>query len=1003
MADTPRSRSARQKVRVWCHEVFDSMAELDGAGMFDFAEQALRDAGSDAVRQTLVELSAGSGTPGVTAALIRAAVRTGSTQLARAAADLLIDIKDPESAKSIIKECLESEDSAVRVRAVEALEALEDPEVFGLMRKALLSGDDNVSRAAVNSFGLILGGKYHPLKSHLLDSLADTESELFTMVSQTDDIALKREFAKILGFADSDAVLPLLEKLAEDPDTQTRREAVLALAANRSAASMKIAERKLDDEDEMIVTFALDALASRVGRDSEHMLECIRKVIKHPNEAVRRNAVMMLNWFPHSRIEDVLRGAAKDPDFEVQRSAQSLLRTMKIEPDPVELTESEFGRGEENTLRIWEAGNVGMESRQSESKIAVDSDTVYTDAIVAELERQAGSGDIARRSHIITELVEMEDISDSPMLLRALYDDSESIRARAARGLDFTRDAGLATRVLFDHPDSLVRRRAVDALAENPSERTRGSRGRSKGVTTFASERTQGMELFSYFLKALDDPDEGVRQSACYAIGHYPEFNCPIPVRETMEKLKAMESDRNLSSLTRDNAAELIDDISEAKIGEPLLNAVNAALAGLESVKEASSRLSEDKESGEFSLSGIKGDAAQAGAELAGEWGIEPERAFELAQAAAQGSPLSEQQAAIYADSVAESASLIFDAVGVGARALSKLGEDGWSEQLKTWLEELESFSADMPDAEMSFSKREHEANRALIGAIISIRMALQAPEGGPQPDTLEDFTGSEDGWVRLKALLALKDAGMGAADMLRSLVESYSENPEFDRVTGAAAIELVREGDEKGLEALAGVLERCSLDQMADLMHAFIAAAQEGEVSEMIKETVERGSCAPLASICMKMAAVAGGVDDVDIGCEPEEAEIKCRYAYRALRAMKNEKEAAEELKNALRSGEPEERKPAAVFLGLSRVESAVSVYAGVSDQVDAPWSLRTLCGGLMVRSGHRQGMGWFNKSMGHGNAVGRALVALDLGRAIVDVIPLMLGCNEVNVGRFV
>ncbi len=1006
MADNPRSRGSRQKVRQWCHEVFDSMSKLDETDMFGFAEKALQDAGHDSARQTLVELSAGAGTPGITAALITAAVRNGSTQLSRAAADLLIDIKNPESAKSIIKECLESGDSAIRVRAIEALEAFDAPWVFDLLLQALTSDDDNVSRAAVNSFGLVIGGKYHPLKSQLLRALSDTGSELFALVTETGDIALKREFAKVLGFADSDDVLPLLEALAREPDTQTRREAVLALAANGSSAAIDIVEQKLDDHDEMVVTFALDALASEVGRDSEHMLKCIRKVIEHRNESVRRNAVMMLNWFPWSRIEDLLREAVKDPDFEVQRSAQSLLRTMDSNLAPIGLDATGAGERGEDTLKIWEAGNVGMEAGQAESKSTVDAQTTVTDAIVTELEKQAASGDISRRNHAITELIELEDITDSPVLRKALYEESESIRTRAAKGLDFTRDAGLATQALVNHPDALVRRRAVDALAENPSERTKGDRGRSKGVTTFASERSQGMELFSCFLKALDDRDEGVVQSACYAIGHYPEFNCPIPVRETIEKLQDLEANEMLSSLTRDNAADLIDDINDAKMGEPLVNALNAALSGLEDVKGAAALLSWDADKEAFSFGENTEDATQTGAKLAREWGIEPESAYRIAESAVKGEALEENLAAAYAETVCRSAGTIFEAVARSAQALAEVGESGWTEQLENWRGELDKFPEELFETNPAFRKQGEDAQKALTDAKINTRAAIGRLNGDLKPDMLEDFLNSENDRDRMMALTALRNAGAGKdEELLRSLVDKFREEPGCDRALGAAALELVRGADEFGLEVLAEVLERCRPALLADLMHGLIGAAQHGKNRELIKKGIDKSSFGPLAAVCMKIAAVAGGgSEDIEKGRGADDAEsMMCHYAHKALRAMDNEEKAAEELKDTLRSDEQEERELAAGFLGLARVESAISVYAGVSDQVDSPWRLRTLCGGLMVRNGHRQGMGWFNKSAGHGNAENRGLTALDLARAIVDVIPLMLRCNEVNVGRFV
>ncbi len=980
------------------------MSKLDEAAMFSHAESAIEKAGSDSVRQTLVEMSLGVAAPGVTAALVRAAVRSGSTQLGRAAADLLIDIKDYDIARAIISECLESDDPAIQVRAVEAMETLEGPETFDMLQKALISGNDHVRLAAVTSLGLIVASKYHPLKSHMLESLADRNSELFQMFTKTAGIGLKREFAQVLGFADSDAVLPLLEEFSNDSDSQTRREAVLALAANGGSEAMQITERKLDDEDEMVVIFALDSLASRVGRDSEYMLRCIARVLKHPNDAVRRGAVFMLNWFPPSSVEELLTETVKDPDFEVQSSAQSLLRSMKSELSPIGLEATGAGKWGEDTLRIWEAGNVGMESERSESKSAVDAGVVAMDEIVAELERQAASGDIAKRCHAITELIELEDIADSPVLRKALYEDNESVRSRAARGLDFTRDAGLATRVLLDHPDSLVRRRAVDVLSENPSVKTRGERG-GGGDMTFASERTQGMELFSYFLRALDDPDEGVMQSACYGIGQYLQFQRPIPVKETVRKLRSLEDDSYLSSLTRDSAAELIYDINEAKLGEPLVNTIDAAITGLDEPGQYASRLSWNPENETFSLDSLGEDRENLAAKLTDQLELEAAAAESIADASAADAPVDRNLAEIYAGAACSVARLIIDAVFRGAEALGRLGEGGWDENINNWQAALANFPLAIMDADPAFQKRKNEIERSLSRARLHIIAARALTAGSLKRGDLAEFIESEDDWVRMTALTALKGMweGQDIQELMRMLQE-HADDPQYDEAAGRAAVALLGGGEDRSLlERVAQVLDRCSFELRLDLAGGLINSAQEEKVLHSIQTYIAERSCKPLSCVLLNMAAVSGGGDGVDIEDGAGSDDIQYLYACKGLKAMRNDGESAEELKAVLREGEPAEREFAGGLLGLARVESATAVFASVSDQVDASWRLRTLCAGMMIRKGHRQGMGWFNKNAGHGNAAAGGRIALSLARAVADTLPIMLGCKNVNMGRFV
>jgi hypothetical protein len=131
------------------------------------------------------------------------------------------------------------------------------------------------------------------------------------------------------------------------------------------------------------------------------------------------------------------------------------------------------------------------------------------------------------------------------------------------------------------------------------------------------------------------------------------------------------------------------------------------------------------------------------------------------------------------------------------------------------------------------------------------------------------------------------------------------------------------------------------------------------------------------------------------------EDGELLC--AARAFQAMRGRAEAADELKELLRNGKTRERRMAAHYLGLARVQSAVPVFASVSDQPEVPWKLRALCAGMAVRRGLGQGVAWFAKNAEQRHLQERARVAEQYGRAVEDIVPLMLGCKAVNIGRFV
>jgi HEAT repeat protein len=170
-------RISESDLRLFAHQVIDKVGRLRGPLRQQAAQEALESAPNDAARQTILELAV-SAPDDVTAAFVQAAVHSGESQVARAAADLLLDIKGAPNALQIVSECLRSEDSGVRRRAVEALDGFSDPGALNILAAAIESQDASVRRAAVNSLGLMLGTKYHPLKQGLLASLSDPASGL---------------------------------------------------------------------------------------------------------------------------------------------------------------------------------------------------------------------------------------------------------------------------------------------------------------------------------------------------------------------------------------------------------------------------------------------------------------------------------------------------------------------------------------------------------------------------------------------------------------------------------------------------------------------------------------------------------------------------------------------------------------------------------------------------------------------------------------------------------
>ncbi len=76
--------------------------------------------------------------------------------------------------------------------------------------------------------------------------------------------------------------------------------------------------------------------------------------------------------------------------------------------------------------------------------------------------------------------------------------------------------------------------------------------------------------------------------------------------------------------------------------------------------------------------------------------------------------------------------------------------------------------------------------------------------------------------------------------------------------------------------------------------------------------------------------------------------------------------------------------------------------VFSSVRDQ-DVPLSVQLICASSLVEQGHPGGLAWFEKVADSVRGVGQARRVLYMGRAVENVVPLMLNCNAVNVGRFV
>jgi hypothetical protein len=644
---------------------------------------------------------------------------------------------------------------------------------------------------------------------------------------------------------------------------------------------------------------------------------------------------------------------------------------------------------------VWEAATVGVATGGGQA------------AAIESLEQAALRASPSVRLHALDELQQLRDISDSPGLQRGLYDADEAVRSRMAAGLSYTRDAGLLAQVLASHPDVLLRRQAAEALAQNPSGPP-GGRPTYRGLT-FTSARTVGVELFSRFLAALDDPDEGVRELACAAIGRYVEFSVTMPVPTVLARLGALSENDSASSLLRDTAHEVAAKLAGAPLAGPLLGAANAVVEWRGRLAREAHAIRLDSRSGRFVLDAQAIPDVQ---ELAQRWqaelGLTSAQSEAAAGAMRSGEPMPDEVAQAAMGDLVRSLASSANAIWHTARAAGLIADGRWLPHLSRWRLAMSADPAiEWGESDMSRSWRKllpRLSARASIAALV----AEQALKGKTEPAALDGVCAHQDEWVRMVALAeraALEENPITSLEALAALCRSHASDADYLEPVGTAAVALVAAGGEEFLSVAQSALEQAQTDLRAELTQRLMLAAQKEPVAQFLSSFLSRGPVAHTGRLCLALAlrGAGGDLQGLDVpDAMPKGAEVELACAHRALGAMLGRSEAAEALKALLRGRQERERYCAAVYLGLARVQSATPIFASVSDQ-DAPWALRSLCAGMLVRRGHGLGMSWFSKSLPHVTGPQKARMCADLGRAVQDVVALMLECKDVNLGRFV
>jgi len=995
-----RTRLSSSQVAAFARQAVDKVEEAEDTQAA--AEGVLEDAPDAGLRQAIVEMSAAAADH-VTAAVVRAALGRGEPYLARIAADLLLDTSDSPFAYRVLEECLDSEDATVRCRAVEGLEAFSDPKAVGLLSRALTDDADVVRRSATVALGIIVGTMHHPLRAAVLEQLADTQSELSRGILANGDVQVRRQAAQGLAFAGSEVPLTVLRALSHDEDTEVRQEVVLALQVIGTEEAGELMAECLHDASYRVASTVLDALAAQLGANSAAFLEQLKRAMKHPVAEVRRHAVLMLSRFSGAEVADVLRAAAGDADFEVARRAGELLRRVWGDRQ-VDWLEREMQRQAAGgkAFSVWEAGNIGLGAEVGTGPAASARSAARADAVAPMLEQVLRDGSPSDRVHAMGELATLVDIGDSPTMQAALDDDDSSVRSRAADTLTYTRNAGLLARVLQSHPDAQVRRRAVAALVGNPGGPKLA--GSLTSRVSFASTRTVGLPLFGCFLRALSDQDAGVVQTACAAIRECAQTVGLCPVRETVAELERLANDDSLSFLLQEEAANAADVVEKTGAADLVADAAEAVL-------EWRGGIAREAHSVAYSGGG-RGFGLDAGidTEVVERWirdyRLSDADADGLRRAVAQGTGLEPKAAGRVLYGLTRDLQSALDCMAHAARVLALIGQAGLAERVEKWSAALQVSPGLNWGPGHTVGTLLQRLRRARMNARLEVQLALQAIGSSFADEGVQDLVRDEDDWLRLMAFSRMSLApANGHADRVISQCREHCDDEEYAEPVGRCAIMLLRAGRQDAVELVRRSLAAADTDLRLALCQLLLIAAQEDAVAAALGEYLVGQPMADVSMLCMALAlrGAGNGLDGVQLPEVPETAddeELAC--AALALGAMENDAESARRLVALLRSGRPKERYCSVQYLSLARVRSAIPTLASVRDQ-DVPALLRGLCGATLVRHGYGRGLTWFHKALeSTGSQMDARFLAL-LCRAIEDIIPLMLNCRDVNVGRFV
>jgi hypothetical protein len=374
------------------------------------------------------------------------------------------------------------------------------------------------------------------------------------------------------------------------------------------------------------------------------------------------------------------------------------------------------------------------------------------------------------------------------------------------------------------------------------------------------------------------------------------------------------------------------------------------------------------------------------------DYDIEGEQRQVLETAAQGQEPIAADVLAPVLSGLADDIRSGWQTLGAGARALARIGQEGWSEALQNWRKAAET-PVEVPWAQ--------DVDYARKVAVMDICAALQDEADSPDPSEFQEWLDDEDERVQIHALRAMCQAGAGREQMARmvSLCDAHKVEEEYAEAIARAGCCALEQRVTDVVEPVYYALLSGDVGLRVRTAWSLSALSLNDTVADALTSYLHQNPPEDVAGVVFALALVnAGRRPGVQL---PEADDEELKYALLARRAMLNKESAADALKAAVRGGEPRDRYQAACYLALARVRSAVPVFASVRDQ-DAPYLLRAFCAGSSIRRGHPAGE-WFAKVLKSVRGRVKADVVYHLAWAVEDVTPVMLNRIDVNAGRFV